>query len=116
MGVYNTFQFLGVFFGGFIGGTLYGKFGVDSVFMVCGLLLIVWVILIQTAPQLRLFDSLVVELKAADITKQSAVQFRMQLQEIPGVEEAMVMQGERVAYLKVDKDQLDNQALAELTK
>lgn len=116
MGVYNTFQFLGVFFGGFIGGTLYGKFGVDSVFMVCGLLLIVWVILIQTAPQLRLFDSLVVELKAADITKQSAVKFRMQLQEIPGVEEAMVMQGERVAYLKVDKDELDNQALAELTK
>jgi len=60
MGVYNTFQFLGVFFGGFIGGSIYGALGVIAVFSVCGLLLIAWVWLVYTAPELDLLDSLVV--------------------------------------------------------
>lgn len=116
MGVYNTFQFLGVFFGGFVGGTLYGKFGVDAVFMLCGLLLIVWVVLIQTAPQLRLFDSLVVQLKSVSSTKELANEIRQRLVDVIGVEEAIVMQDESVAYLKVDKDKLNKTALSQLTQ
>ena len=116
LGVYNTFQFLGVFFGGFIGGTLYGKLGVDAVFMTCGLLLIIWVILIQTAPRLRLFDSLIIQLKSSTSTAQLATQLRAQLQAVPGVEEAIIMEGESVAYLKVDKDVLNQDDLAELSK
>ncbi|MBX2849252.1 MAG: MFS transporter [Acidiferrobacterales bacterium] len=115
MGVYNSFQFLGVFFGGFIGGTLYGKFGVDAVFMVCGLLLVVWVAIIYTAPQLKLFDSLVVNLNKTFFDKRSDQQVISRLNEIAGVEEAVVVREERVAYLKVDKASLDQARLTELT-
>ena len=113
LGVYNTFQFLGVFFGGFIGGTLYGKFGFDAVFMVCGLLLFVWVWLIQTAPELRLLDSKVVTLKNIPFTKDMAIEVRTKLEEVNGVEEVILVAGETIAYLKVNKDNLDNLALAE---
>ena len=54
MGVYNTFQFLGVFFGGLIGGLVYGKFGVPAVFVVSAVTLLVWCYLIYSAPPLRL--------------------------------------------------------------
>lgn len=114
MGVYNTFQFLGVFFGGFVGGILYGKLGVDAVFMICGLMLLVWVCLIQTAPQIRLLDSRVVRLRSTKLTNQTTAELRASLQSISGVEEAIVMQGESTAYLKVEKESLDESALATL--
>ena len=103
MGVYNTFQFMGVFFGGFIGGTLYGSIGVDAVFVVCGLLLLVWVWLILSAPKFRLLDSLVVTVSGEDC--------RLHLEDVVGVEEVIIIQGESTAYLKVDKDILDRAAL-----
>ena len=58
MGVYNTFQFSGVFFGGFIGGLVYGKLGISAVFIVCAMMLLLWVYLVYSAPKLRLLDSL----------------------------------------------------------
>lgn len=107
MGVYNTFQFLGVFFGGFIGGTLYGRFGVVAVFILCGMLLIAWTWLVYSAPKLTLLDSLVVTINP-DVDCQS------KLQSIEGVEEVIVIEGESVAYLKIDKQRLDHAALSEL--
>ncbi|NND81062.1 MAG: MFS transporter [Gammaproteobacteria bacterium] len=103
MGVYNTFQFLGVFFGGFIGGTIYGAFNVTAVFVICGVLLLLWGWLILTAPPMRLLDSMVVQL--SDVSRQSA------LLAVPGVEEAIVLAAEKTAYLKVDKSLLDMKAL-----
>jgi len=109
MGVYNTFQFLGVFFGGFIGGTLYGRFGVVAVFILCGMLLIAWTWLVYSAPKLTLLDSLVVT-----INPDAGVDCQSKLQAIEGVEEVIVIEGESVAYLKIDKQRLDHAALSEL--
>ena len=108
MGVYNTFQFLGVFFGGFIGGTIYGSLGITAVFIICGLLLMAWVWLVYSAPELRLLDSLVVKVKAT-----AGVDCKQHLEMIKGVEEVIVLEGESTAYLKVDKKQLDRSALDE---
>jgi predicted MFS family arabinose efflux permease len=105
MGVYNTFQFMGVFFGGFVGGTLYGSLGISAVFVVCGLLLLVWVWLIQSAPEFRLLDSLVVTI--------SDDACRSDLEQVSGVEEVIILEGESTAYLKVDNDILDKAALKE---
>jgi len=109
MGVYNTFQFLGVFFGGFVGGVLYGNLGITAVFIICGLLLMAWVWLVYTAPELKLLDSLVVKVKPS-----AGFNFKQNLEVINGVEEVIILEGEATAYLKVDKEQLDRAALDEV--
>lgn len=106
MGVYNTFQFLGVFFGGFIGGTLYGQLGIPAVFVVCALLLGTWIWLIKTAPELRLLDSLVVT-----VHDHAGMDCKAMLEAVSGVEEVIIIEGESTAYLKVDKEKLDMDAL-----
>lgn len=106
MGVYNTFQFLGVFFGGLTGGALYGAIGISAVFVVSGLLLIVWVWLVYTAPRLRLLDSLVVA-----VNHDAGIDCKLHLEMVEGVEEVIIIEGESTAYLKVDKHVLDQDAL-----
>lgn len=109
MGVYNTFQFLGVFSGGFIGGVVYGNFGTVFVFIVCALALAVWCYLIYTAPKLRLLDSLVV-----NVDHQAGFDCKAMLEAVEGVEEVIIIEGESTAYLKVDKELLDHDALSKM--
>ncbi|MFT6409187.1 MAG: MFS family permease [Arenicella sp.] len=106
MGVYNTFQFLGVFFGGFIGGVIYGNIGTSAVFVVCAVMLLIWVCLVCTAPKLRLLDSLVVNVNHA-----AGMDCQFMLEAVEGVEEVIIIEGESTAYLKVDNARLDQQAL-----
>jgi len=106
MGVYNTFQFLGVFFGGFVGGTLYGQLGVNAVFAFCGLALFLWVYLVLSGPSLVLLDSLV-----ATVSNTAGLDCKSSLESIEGVEEVIIMEGESTAYLKVDLSRLDREAL-----
>jgi len=109
MGVYNTFQFMGIFFGGFLGGVLYGRFGTSAVFVMSGALLIVWAVILYRAPAMKLLDSLVIQIDAdADYCCKSA------LEKVAGVEEVIIIDGESVAYLKVDKAQLDQAALDQI--
>ncbi len=109
MGVYNTFQFLGIFFGGFLGGALYGQFGVNAVFALCAVLLVVWAYLLHTGPAMRLLDSLVVAINPA-----SNHDCKTALENVDGVEEVIILEGEHTAYLKVDKDKLDQAALDQI--
>lgn len=106
MGVYNTFQFLGVFSGGFLGGVIYGNFGVVHVFIVCAIALGLWCYLIYSAPNLRLLDSLVV-----NVNHQAGYDCQTMLEAVEGVEEVIIIEGESTAYLKVDNDKLDQAAL-----
>ena len=106
MGVYNTFQFSGVFFGGALGGITYGAFGELAVFVLCGLLLILWAWLVYSAPPLKLLDSLVVS-----VARAAGVDCEQELEAVEGVEEAIIIASEETAYLKVDKSRLDQAAL-----
>jgi len=111
MGVYNTFQFLGVFFGGFIGGTIYGSVGITAVFIMSGLLLLLWAWLVYSAPELKLLDSLVV--KVAPSAHMGCSEL---LEAVEGVEEVIILEGQSTAYLKVDKERLDQQALDQIVQ
>ena len=42
LAIYNTFQALGIFFGGTVGGLLFGKFGFDGIIYFCLILLFIW--------------------------------------------------------------------------
>ena len=45
LGVYNTFQSLGIFLGGFMGGLVAKYFGYQGTFFFCSLMIILWLIL-----------------------------------------------------------------------
>lgn len=111
MGVYNTFQFSGVFFGGLVGGVIYGRYGVNAVFAVSGLLLLFWVWLVYSGPALKLLDSMVVS-----VTNVAGVECELELETVEGVEEAIIIAGEATAYLKVDKEKLDVEHLNRVLK
>ena len=99
MGVYNTAQALGLFFGGVFGGWLAQHYGFAAVFIFCVVLMAIWLLasLSMTTPpaiKTRLFR---VGVMPAD----EAALLKMQLAEVAGVVEAVVVAEEGVAMLKV---------------
>jgi MFS family permease len=99
MGVYNTAQALGLFFGGVFGGWLAQHHGFQAVFIFCVILMGAWLVasLSMTAPpaiKTRMFR---VGVMPAD----QAALLKAQLAEVAGVVEAVVLAEEGVAMLKV---------------
>ena len=99
MGVYNTAQALGLFFGGVFGGWLAQHHGFHSVFIFSGVLMAIWLLatLSMTPPpaiRTRLFR---VGVMPAD----QAALLKLQLAGVAGVVEAVVLAEEGVAMLKV---------------
>jgi MFS family permease len=99
MGVYNTAQALGLFFGGVFGGWLAQNVGFHAVFMFCVVLMAVWLVasLSMTPPpaiKTRLFH-------VGVMPTDQAAQLKTQLAEVAGVVEAVVLAEEGVAMLKV---------------
>lgn len=108
MGVYNTFEFSGIFVGGTLGGLTYGAYGLEGVILMSTAMLVVWLLVAVTAPVQKLYDSLQI-----GFTPRSdrAEQFSNGLVGLEGVVEATVMVDEEVAYLKIDPALFDNEAL-----
>ncbi|GHC37214.1 MFS transporter [Aidingimonas halophila] len=113
MGVYSTSQFLGAFLGGLLGGVLDQYWGHDAVFYGAAVVGVVWLGSVMTMPAPRHLASEVVALD--DETRGDALDTLMtRLAEVAGVEDVLVVPEERVAYLKVDRQQLDSEALARI--
>ena len=99
MGVYNTAQALGLFFGGVVGGWLAQHHGFHAVFIFCVVLMGIWLLasLSMVAPpaiKTRMFH---VGVMPAD----QAALLKAQLAGVAGVVEAVVLAEEGVAMLKV---------------
>jgi len=109
MGAYSTAQFLGIFFGGLIGGWTAGQWGSESVFLVNAGLAFVWLMFIWRMPQLQYHSSYM--LNVGMMADEAAKGLADELSQIEGVIEALVIAKEGVAYLKVDMAQLDIDAL-----
>ncbi len=112
MGVYNTFQSFGFFVGGALGGLLSHYFGPSSVFIFGAGLIAVWLVFAFGMKSLPAVKNLMFHVR-----KLSAVEARRlekKLSAVTGVTEAMVMDEESVAYIKVDKHKLDERALRKL--
>ena len=113
LGVYSTSQFLGTFIGGALGGWLFGQFGYSGVFLLGAIAAFVWLGVALSMPNLRYLTSHMINV--GRITQAQAQQLVEQLTQVAGVAEAVVIAEDEVAYLKVDRKALDNDALREIS-
>ncbi|MEK9786295.1 MAG: MFS transporter [Gammaproteobacteria bacterium] len=110
-GVYNTFEFSGVFIGGAIGGVLHGAYGSPGVFLFCTLATLSWLTIsvLGQSPMLR--ESLTIRLQpeGADLNG-----IEKQLRLLPGVDDVSMFPKERMAYLRVEEGRFDRRSLDEI--
>lgn len=112
MGFYSTSQFAGAFVGGLLGGWLHQSGGIDGVFLAAAGLTVIWLLASWGIdPTGGLKNEL---LAVGRLSDDQASLLTRELLQIPGVAEAVVVIEEEVAYLKVDKERLDQQALEAL--
>lgn len=113
MGMYSTSQFLGAALGGSAGGWLYGAFGLLGVFLACAMVAFGWALVATTMQNPRYLSTRLVRLKSDYLT--DVGHLVLKLTEIRGVAEAVIIAEEGVAYLKVDRNALDEDSLMEFS-
>jgi MFS family permease len=109
MGVYSSSQFLGAFFGGVLGGWLYGAVGFEAVFGLCAGVAVVWFMVAATMQSPRYLSSHLVRVGPVD--EKQARHLATEFTKVTGVAEAVVIAEDGIAYLKVDLHALDRKAL-----
>lgn len=109
MGVYSSSQFMGAFFGGTLGGWLYGQSGMEAVFGLCAALAVVWFLIAATMQSPRYLSSHLV--RVGPISEAQARHLVTEFTRVTGVAEAVVIAEDGIAYLKVDLHALDREAL-----
>jgi MFS family permease len=109
MGVYSTSQFLGIFAGGMIGGLVLQQWGISGVFIFSALMAVLLLLVAVSLPQPDFFKNQLIKLK--DDLLADPIKTKQQLLAITGVKQVAISLDEGVAYLKVDKNQLDQPLL-----
>ncbi len=109
LGIYSSFQFLGAFMGGVLGGWVLQQAGIHGVFLMGSLIALIWLIIGIGMQQPRNLDNYSFEL--VDPHMKPSRQLAEELAAIRGVEEASIAQDEGRAYLRVDLEILDKVAL-----
>lgn len=110
MGIYSTAQFLGAFAGGTGAGFLVGQYGNDAVFIYCGIVALLWFFVAFGMKSPRHLSSRLENIR--DVPAEAMTDLSRRLAKIPGVIEAVVVPEDGVAYLKVERDHLDEAVLA----
>jgi MFS family permease len=113
IGVYNTTQTLGVFFGGLLGGWAAMHFGTTTVFGVCAALAAVWLLVAAGMRPLGPVNQLT-SLTFSIAAGVELERLRESLAEVRGVREAEVLPRERIAHLKVVAGQWDESKVRKL--
>jgi predicted MFS family arabinose efflux permease len=106
MGIYSSCQFLGAFTGGVLGGFALTNVGIDGLFWLLGLILLFWCLVAATMASPKPLQTLILqvgETKASDFVKS--------ISNIVGVEDILLIEGEDLAYVKVNKNLIDLESL-----
>ncbi|MFV5590256.1 MFS transporter [Acinetobacter variabilis] len=111
MGVNASSQFLGAFFGGIIGGQLLLLNNTSLGWSILSAIAIIWLLVSFGLAQPRYLSSLVLRLPESKQTDE----WTSQLLAIRGIEEVVVMSEQQVAFVKVDKQQVDDVSRQQLT-
>lgn len=111
-GVYSSVQFLGAFIGATAGGAISQHLGPTAVFAVCGILTLSWLV---AAWGMHIPDRLGTRTyPLPQMDERHAQGLSRELAQAPGVREARVLAGERVARLIVDIARFDEQHVLRL--
>ena len=111
MGVNASSQFLGAFCGGMLGGQLLGLNNTAMGWGILTAIAMIWLFISFGLAQPRYLSSLVLRLPESEQTDE----WTSQLLAIRGIEGVVVMSDQQVAYVKVDKQQIDDAARQHLT-
>ncbi|HEY5930108.1 MAG TPA: MFS transporter [Burkholderiales bacterium] len=111
IGVYGAIQFIGTFCGAAAGGWLSQHYGAVAVFVFCGALAVIWLLLAVGMRVPAALDTRRYQLPKMD--SQAASGLKRRLAGVPGVREVM-LSGEGVAYLRVDSKGFDEQNVIKL--
>ena len=106
MGIYSSSQFMGAFAGGVLGGWALGSIGTDALFFLLAFILLIWLCVafrMQTPRPLK-----TVVLHVADKDRDEFVKI---ISSIAGVEDILLIEGEDLAYVKVDQQSVDMASL-----
>lgn len=112
MGVYNTFQSLGLFVGGVLGGVVSHRFGAAAVFEVSAVLMAIWLFLAYGMKALPAIKNLTFHLPV--LNSEQAKQLQEKISRLAGINEVTVIPEEGAVYLKVDRTRYDEEALQKL--
>lgn len=111
MGIYSSSQFLGAFLGGVGGGWMVqNQVSITVYFAVLVAAVVVWLLVAALMAPPPFLNSVL--LKFGQISADEAPALAGRLRAVAGVEDVVVLVEEGVAYLKVDRQKLDQEALA----
>jgi len=109
MGAYSTSQFLGVFLGGLVGGSLSEFYGITGIAAFNIGLLVLWLGLAVSMKKPNFFTSYL--LNVGKVSEQEALDVIKGLSQVVGVVDVTVIAEDGIAYLKIDKKLVDMDAL-----
>ena len=112
MGVNASGQFLGAFCGGMLGGQLLMLNNTSIGWSVLAAIAIIWLLLSLGLTQPRYLSSIVLPLPVDQI----ADEWASQLLKFRGIEEVVIMSDQQVAYVKLDKRQIDDAVRQDLSQ
>ena len=112
MGVYSSVQFLGAFFGAAVGGALMQYAGHNAIFFFAIALLLVWLIVVSGMQPLAAVRTKMYHLNEMSDSEGAALQ--LQLAQLQGVREVLVVAAEGMACLKVEMQGFDEDAVERL--
>ncbi len=109
-GIYSSSQFLGIFLGGAGGGWAFAVGGATGVFIFTLVVALIWLAVAATMRRPQRHTNYLVRLASLDRQKVGALE--ASLKAAPGVIDAVVAPDENVAYLKIDREHFDANAIA----
>ncbi len=105
MGVYSTSQFFGIFVGGVAGGLVLQQWGISGVFIFGAVVAAVLLLVTISLPKPDFYKSQILKLKKELLNEIDET--TQQLLAIKGVKQAAISLDEGVAYIKIDKLELN---------
>ncbi len=113
MGIYSSSQFFGAFLGGVIGGWVFEHYSFVGAFSFCSLIAAVWFLFAVTMQSPRYLSTHMINV--GKVEESDVPKLVVQLTQITGVAEAVVIPEDGIAYLKVDLHAMDRDALRRLS-
>ena len=106
MGIYSTSQFFGAFAGGLAGGWSMHQFGLDGLFVTISLVLLAWAFVSTGLQSPAPLQTLV--LSVGNLEQQDFLKI---VSNITGVEDILLVKGEQLAYVQIDRLRVDMPSL-----